>query len=276
MNSPLISIITVCRNEVSTVEATIKSILEQTYTNWELIVIDGASQDGTLEILKIYENKIAHLLSEPDTGIYNAMNKGIKLAKGDFLYFLNANDTLYDNNIFEKVTAIIEEHPDKKLFFGDVNFKSKENRSHIGRFGDFNNIFMFLKSNLNHQSIFYHRTLFKEFGLYDESLKMLADTDFNMKLLIKAKLTAVHCPFIINNFQLGGFSSDFLLAEKETKIIRSRYFKNLQLSILPYKIATLFKFFAPNFIKKNKNTPLMSKITNDLKEKHKINLILHK
>ena len=94
-----ISIITVVKNAEKTIENTILSVLNQTYKNIELIIIDGVSTDGTLDIINKYKDKISYFISEPDTGVYNAMNKGIKAATGDIFYFLNANDSLYDDKV---------------------------------------------------------------------------------------------------------------------------------------------------------------------------------
>ena len=103
-----ISVITVCYNEAATIEKTLESIFNQTYQNIEFIVIDGGSTDGTLDIIEKYKDKIAYFVSEPDEGIYNAMNKGIKASSGEVLYFLNANDTLYSDDVLETVVSVFE------------------------------------------------------------------------------------------------------------------------------------------------------------------------
>ena len=114
-----ISIITVCKNAETTIEKTIQSVLSQSYKNIEYVVIDGASTDNTNALIKAYRNRISHYVSEIDHGIYNAMNKGIKFAKGDIVFFLNANDIFYDEFVLEKVASVFSK-ADIELLYGDV------------------------------------------------------------------------------------------------------------------------------------------------------------
>lgn len=101
-NNPLISVVTVSYNAVSTIEQTILSVINQTYPHIEYIIIDGGSTDGTVDIIKKYADKIAYWVSEPDKGIYDAMNKGIKVATGEWINFMNSGDCLYRNDTIEK------------------------------------------------------------------------------------------------------------------------------------------------------------------------------
>ena len=150
-----ISIITVCKNAVDSIEDTLLSLYGQTYNNIEHIVIDGASTDGTLEILNKYQDKIAYFVSESDSGIYNAMNKGIKAATGDFLLFLNANDTFYCVDVLEKVSNALIENPDAKYLFGDVNYISEDGtQSEVQKYNEVKNDIYFVNRNICHQSIF--------------------------------------------------------------------------------------------------------------------------
>ena len=110
MNKPLVSVIIPAYNAEKYLSETIESVINQTYKNIEHIVIDGVSTDGTLDVINKYTDSITHFVSEPDTGIYNAMNKGLKYVTGDIVYFLNATDSLYDEKIFEKVVNEFEKH----------------------------------------------------------------------------------------------------------------------------------------------------------------------
>ena len=103
MNSPLISLITVCFNAEGLINDTLQSAINQTYKNIELVIIDGGSKDNTVAEVKKYETYIGTLISEPDKGIYDAMNKGIKAAKGEWFYFLNAGDAFYNDTVLEDV-----------------------------------------------------------------------------------------------------------------------------------------------------------------------------
>ena len=103
MTNPLISLITVTFNAEQLLAQTWQSAMNQTYQNFELILVDGGSKDNTLQIAKQFKNKIGTLISEPDKGIYDAMNKGIKAAKGEWVYFLNAGDSFYNNEVLESI-----------------------------------------------------------------------------------------------------------------------------------------------------------------------------
>ena len=117
-NYPKVSIITVVYNGIEFLEETIKSVIAQTYPNIEYIIVDGGSKDGTLDIIKKYEAHISKWISEPDKGIYDAMNKGIDLATGDWQNFLNAGDSFVDNNVLEKIFTTNLENI--TLVYGDI------------------------------------------------------------------------------------------------------------------------------------------------------------
>ncbi|MCY1133837.1 glycosyltransferase family 2 protein [Bacteroides fragilis] len=118
-SNPLVTIITVCYNAETTIEKTILNVINQTYADIEYIIIDGGSNDGTIEIINKYANKISYWMSEPDRGIYDAMNKGIKLAKGDWVSFMNSGDSFYSLDTVEDVVQFIREEYD--VIYGSVN-----------------------------------------------------------------------------------------------------------------------------------------------------------
>lgn len=122
MNSK-ISVITVCWNCVNDIECTIKSVLEQTYSNIEYIIIDGASTDGTLEIIGKYKNDISKIISEPDKGIYNAMNKGVELATGQWCVFMNAGDKFASNTAINDMFAVNHPESKTKVYYGDTSYR---------------------------------------------------------------------------------------------------------------------------------------------------------
>jgi glycosyltransferase involved in cell wall biosynthesis len=204
-----ISIITVCLNAKDTIESTFLSVFSQTYKNVELIVIDGASNDGTLDIIEKYKERISHFVSEPDKGIYDAMNKGIMLATGDFLIFLNANDVFYDEYVLEKVANTLNENPEAKFLFGNAEYISTDKQeSQILSYDNIKNDFSIIFDNICHQSVFYRKSLFEEFGLYSEQFKIYSDWDFNIKCLAENKVKIIYLPLIICKFQLGGACSN--------------------------------------------------------------------
>ena len=117
-----VSIITVCLNCSMHIRKAIESVISQTYPLIEYVIIDGASTDGTVEIIEKYRDRIAHFISEPDTGLYNAMNKGIGAATGDILFFLNADDYFADENVVADVADVFSKNPDIDIVFGNQIF----------------------------------------------------------------------------------------------------------------------------------------------------------
>lgn len=163
-NSIKISIITICYNSSKTIEQTILSVLGQTYQNYEYIVIDGGSTDGTVDILHKYSRKI-NWISEPDRGIYDAMNKGIRLSKGEWLNFMNAGDCFASNDVLEKIFSY--EYPeDIKFLYSDTYF---ENKNFQRTFAPHDHTIM----RINHQSSIYKKELHYEHGFYVVTPKII-------------------------------------------------------------------------------------------------------
>lgn len=244
-----ISIITVCLNAKDTIENTFLSVFNQTYKNFELIVIDGGSTDSTLEVIDKYKG-ISHFVSEPDSGIYDAMNKGIKLASGDFIFFLNANDVFYDENVLENAVSASKNNPQAKILFGDVEYISEDKKtSQIIRFNNIKDDFSLILGNICHQSIFYHKSLFEGFGLYSNQFKIYSDWDFNIKCLVENKVQALYLPLIISKFQLGGICSsekNKKICAKEKKSLVKKYYPDFYFLIvanefLRTKLGILYK-----------------------------------
>lgn len=200
----LFTIITVVFNEVDTVEKTINSVLNQSYQNFEYIIIDGKSTDGTVDIIKKYDKDISYWVSEKDDGLYHAMNKGIEKARGEYISFLNANDW-YEPNALEMVNKKIEESRgllyygkvkkyEKGIFSGYIGIKAKTDYEQLY----FGNIYC-------HQGLFINKTLFNQVGLYNLNYKVLADYEW----LIRAHEQGIDPIFIdcdVANFTMGGIS----------------------------------------------------------------------
>jgi glycosyltransferase involved in cell wall biosynthesis len=176
-----LSIITINLNNNVGLKKTIESVISQTFANYEFIVIDGASKDGSVEIIKQFSDKISYWISEPDNGIYHAMNKGIFKAKGEYCLFLNSGDYLYSIHILDEV--FLMGYTDD-IISGEVEtFSYKHNKSETySNFSTKNNTFYdFINSSPNHQATFIRRKLFDEYGLYDENKKMVSDYIFFIK-----------------------------------------------------------------------------------------------
>lgn len=172
MNNPKLSVVTVCYNAVDTIEETILSVINQTYQNVEYIIIDGVSTDGTIDIINKYRDKITHFVSEPDKGIYDAMNKGIKLAAGEWINFMNAGDLFFNTGVLNDVFAHREFSTNTQVVYGDVMLKFKKKEGIIKRLGDVRK--ELIPYNLNHQSTFTRLAILKQIG-FDLSYKLAAD-----------------------------------------------------------------------------------------------------
>jgi cellulose synthase/poly-beta-1,6-N-acetylglucosamine synthase-like glycosyltransferase len=195
---PLISIITVSYNAIISIEETLKSIIGQTYDNFEYIIIDGGSTDGTKEILEKYREYFSYYVSEPDQGIYHAMNKGVLKATGQFIYFIGADDTLIGDSVLNTVSKFLLD--EDKVYYGNVIF-SKRNIIYDGKF----NSIKLVTRNISHQSIFYPAGVFKEFR-FNPKYRIFADYDLNLKLFGNSSFTFKYLPITIAIFNDEGAS----------------------------------------------------------------------
>lgn len=209
-----VSIITINYNNRAGLERTMQSVLSQTvYDDIEYIVVDGASTDGSVEVLKQYESLLSFAISEPDSGIYNAMNKGVKRAAGDYCLFLNSGDVLHDDKVIEDCIPYLggEDFVMGKIMF----FPSKR----LGWFDITAPITMmdFYKGGpVPHQATFIRRSLFQE-CLYDESLKIVSDWKFFLWMIVFQKKTYVIVDNIVADFEEFGISSNRYRCDIERK-----------------------------------------------------------
>ena len=186
-----ISIITVCFNSEETILSTLNSVISQTYDNIEHIIVDGGSNDRTLDIINDYKFRNKILISEPDKGIYNAMNKGINLASGEVITILNSDDIYQSSKTLSGVVRDIKNNPDKDIFLGDVVFFNKNNFKKIVRYYSAKNFKT--KSLLDgimppHPSSFIKKKVYEKYGLYNEQLSIAADFEMFLRLFYVYKL----------------------------------------------------------------------------------------
>lgn len=206
-SEPKISIITACYNAEKTIEQTIQSVVNQTYSNIEYIIIDGASTDKTMEIVNKYYNNIDVIVSESDEGIYDAFNKGIRISSGDYINFMNSDDFFSNDNIVEKVASQLNANLDIKMLHGNVRaFDEQSGHWHFR--GESLKLSDFEKGKMcPHQSVFTHKSLFTEFQYFDLKYKILADVDFTIKCFKNYENQIVYLPMEIAYFRIGGMSS---------------------------------------------------------------------
>jgi len=196
---PLISIITAVYNGAGSMERTIASVIGQTFSSFEYIIIDGGSDDGTTELLERYDESVDYWVSEPDNGIYDALNKGITLSRGEWLYFLGSDDAFIDPHLLEKVFS---EKRDTKLLYGDVLYG--DTGALYG--GTFTRLRL-TKRNICQQGIFYHADLFQTLGPFDTKYPLLADWLFNMKVFSLKESRPEHVDIVVAEYSLAGASS---------------------------------------------------------------------
>jgi glycosyltransferase involved in cell wall biosynthesis len=196
---PKISVIIPTFNCEVTLEACLQSVINQTYPNTEILVIDGQSQDSTLDILKRYQEKLIWV-SEQDKGIYDAMNKGIELATGEWLYFLGSDDVLYNEHVLESIFSN-SNHLRNDVLYGNVKFKI----SGICYDGEFSS-YKLLHKNICHQAIFVKKKIFQELGMFETKYKLLADWYFNMHWYNHSKIRHSYLNLIIAVYDEDGLS----------------------------------------------------------------------
>lgn len=204
-----ISIITVCYNSAKTIESTIKSVVSQDYPHIEYIIVDGGSTDGTLPIIETYRNRITTVISEPDNGMYDAMNKGIRAAKGDVVGILNADDIFHDDRVIERVAAGFHDE-DSEAMVGDIVFVKGDNLDKIlRRYSARNwNPKKFKRGYMPpHPSFFARKSLFEEFGYYKTDYIIAADYELLIRFLYVNKVKWRYLPITTTKMRMGGRST---------------------------------------------------------------------
>ena len=198
---PLVTIITPSFNQSRYIEATIQSVLSQDHPNIEYMIVDGGSQDGTVEIIKKYQDKLAWWVSEKDKGQTDAINKGFARAKGEILAWLNSDDT-YEPGAISAAVRYLQEHPEVGMVYGDCNFINETGRV-IGRFGSAQTNEHLLRQGYVHipqQTMFFRAELWKQVGPLDPSFYFAMDYDLWTRISARAELKYV--PQTWANFRL--------------------------------------------------------------------------
>jgi len=201
-----VSIITVSYNSASTIEHTINSVINQDYPDIEYIIVDGKSTDGTLDIIKKYENRISNLISEKDEGIYSAINTGIQLATGDILGILHSDDFYVDNQVISKVVqTFISKSVD--AVYADLVYVFKDDTDKIFRYwkaGEYKHG-LFRKGWMPpHPTFFVKKEIYDRYGLYNTKLSLAADYELMLRFIHKMKVPLSYLPQVLVKMRVGG------------------------------------------------------------------------
>lgn len=226
-----LSIITVNLNNAEGLRKTIESVVNQTYTHFEHIIIDGGSTDGSVDVIKEYENRYTHIegglywVSEPDKGIYNGMNKGIKVAKGEYCYFLNSGDYLVNHTVINLITSKSNK---QDLIYGNF-VKKLDNGKFIKRTQPEKlSLSTFFTTSITQQATLINKKLFHRIGLYDERYSIVSDWKFFMEAILLDDLTYQYIDYDFAYFQEGGISNNPTFHNKHM-MERDQVFKELKL-----------------------------------------------
>ena len=208
-NKPKVSIITACYNSEETIADAIYTVSSQTYENIEHIIIDGASKDKTLEIINKNKGRISKIISEPDSGIYDALNKGIRNATGNIIAFMHADDIYMDNDVIKNAVELFNlENVDS--IYADLQYVAKENLSKIIRHWE-SGKFSYSKLKKGwmppHPTFLVKKEIYDRFGLFDTNFRIAADYDIILRFLGKYKITTAYLSQVMIKMRVGGASN---------------------------------------------------------------------
>lgn len=207
-----VSIITICYNRKSTISQAIESVLNQNYPNIEYLVIDGNSTDGTTEIIQSYRDKISQFVSESDKGMYDALNKGLRLATGDIIGLMHSDDEFYDATVVSQIVDAFQNNPSTEGVYGDGIYVSNDAEERIirDRIGGAYSLKKVQSGWLPlHPTVYLKRSTMKKYGFYNLDFKIASDTELLLRYLYKhqIKMTYVNSYFV--KMRMGGLSTSY-------------------------------------------------------------------
>lgn len=208
-----VSVITIAYNSSETIADTIRSVLSQNYHDIEYIIVDGSSKDGTVELVKSFGNKVSKFISEPDRGIYDAMNKGVHLATGDIIGILNSDDFYADENVIADVVGKFERESSDALY-GDLVYVNREQTDKVVRTwkaGEYRHGKFLSGWMPPHPTFFAKRACYEQFGLYSLELKSAADYELMLRFIHKHGIRLSYLPRTMTKMRLGGQSNVSLM-----------------------------------------------------------------
>lgn len=246
-----ISIITVCYNSVETIRDTIESVLSQQYPDIEYIIVDGASKDGTLELISEYEGRISKVISESDKGIYDAMNKGVQAATGDFVGILNSDDVFAGSDVIQNLVAHLQNNPSADAVYADLVFVQRKEMDVVTRrysssgFSPWKVRFGFM---IPHPTFYARRELFEKYGNYKLGYRVSADFELMARFMSKGVKMVRHSAVMVK-MREGGISTTgfWWRIHQNLEIVRACRENGIYTNILlvamkvPFKLASYFK-----------------------------------
>lgn len=204
-----ISVITVCFNSEKTIGDTIRSVVTQTHGDIEYIVVDGGSSDGTREIVHSFGEDIARFVSEPDNGLYDAMNKGLALATGDVVGFLHSDDMFADQHVISGVASALMLHETDSVY-GDIQYVDQKNTDKILTFrtsGNYHRYKFWFGWSPPHPTFYMKRSFYQKHGGFDTTFKIAADYDSLLRYMVKGRITSTYNPMVRVRMRVGGVSN---------------------------------------------------------------------
>ena len=219
----VLTIITINRNNAAGLEKTMQSVLSQTCTDYEYVVVDGASTDGSVDVIRRLAPAFGDRLkwvSEPDKGIYNAMNKGIGMATGEYIEILNSGDSLAEKDVVEKMYSAVEKEGHPSILYGNMlkDFPDGHVHRDKGFAGEEITLLSLYIGTLNHSPAYIRRSLFDKYGLYDESLKIDSDWKWYLQAIVFGEEKPVYVDIDVTLFDMTGISEtnkELTKAERE-------------------------------------------------------------
>lgn len=211
-----LTVVTVCFNSAATIEDTVRSVLSQDYKNLEYIIIDGASRDNTLEVIAPYRDKISKIISEPDKGLYDALNKGISLSTGEIIGFLHADDFFADCQVLSRIASAFSANTDG--VYGDLEYVNATDTTKVIRKwksgsyrpGDFLRGWM-----PPHPALYLRRHVYEKYGGFDLSLRSSADYELMLRFIHRYQISLKYVPSVFVRMRVGGMSNASAAARKK-------------------------------------------------------------
>ena len=230
--NPKLSIITINLNNLDGLMNTVESIRKQTTDDYEVVVIDGGSTDGSAEYIEENALNFGYWVSEKDSGVYNAMNKGIEVAKGDYLIFLNSGDRFSNNYV---LADCFENNLSGEIVYGDVMLEYPDGRMLVKKHPEVINYYYLYYEMICHQGIFFRKDIFDKYGIYNEKYKYCSDYELLWKLLVDNNVEYTHLDVIVSRYDMCGLSNSpeaGMIIDAEKRNIRKEIIDKRLLSLL--------------------------------------------